>query len=104
MRRLDLAPVDDRVPEADEDVLHLAPDLGDEVEMPATHASAGHGDVDALLRQAPVELGTREVRLARVDRGLESLAERVERHPRLAVADLAEGELAARSSGRGTRP
>ncbi len=35
VRRLDLAAVDDRVPEPEEDVLDLAPDLRDEVEMPA---------------------------------------------------------------------
>ena len=34
-RRLDLAAVDDRVAEAEEDVLHLAPDLSDEMELPA---------------------------------------------------------------------
>ena len=34
-----------------------------------------------------------ELRLARVDRGLQPLAQRVERHARLAVANLAEREL-----------
>ena len=92
-RRLDLAAVDDRVPEPEEDVLDLAPDLRDEVEVPAPDRRAGHRHVDALLGQPPVELGTRQLRLARVDRGLEPLAERVQRHPRLAVAHLAEREL-----------
>ena len=54
---------------------------------------AGQRDVDALLRQAPVELGPRQLRLARVDRCLEPLAERVQRHPRLAVAHLAQRVL-----------
>ena len=38
-------------------------------------------------------VGARELRLARVDRGLEPLAERVQRHAGLAVAHLAEREL-----------
>ena len=41
-----------------------------------------------LLAQAPVELGSPELLLATGDRALESLAEGVERHPRLAVAHL----------------
>ncbi len=92
-RRLDLAAVDDRVAEPEEDVLDLAPDLRDEVKMPAPDRGARHRDVDALLGEAPVELGTRDVRLPRVDRRLEPLPERVQRHARLAVANLAQREL-----------
>ena len=55
-RRLDLTAVDDRVPEPEEDVLELAPDLRDEVEMTASYRRAGHRDVDALLGEAAVEL------------------------------------------------
>ncbi len=40
-RRLDLAAVDDRVAESEEDVLDLAPDLGDQVEVAAPHRRAG---------------------------------------------------------------
>ena len=93
VRRLDLAAVHDRVPEAEEDVLDLATDLRDQVEVPPPDRRAGHGDVDALPGQAPVELGPRKLRLARVDRGLEPLAERVQRHSGLAVTNLAQGEL-----------
>ena len=60
---------------------------------PAADRRAGHRDVDALLGQPPVELGARELGLARVDRRLEPLAERVQRHPGLAVAHLAERQL-----------
>ena len=91
--RLDLAAVDDRVAEAEEDVLELAADLGDQVEMPATDRRTRHRHVDALLGESAVELGALETRRTRVDRGLEPLAERVQRHPGLAVADLAEREL-----------
>ena len=38
-RRLDLAAVDDAVAEPEEDVLDLAPDLGDQVELPARVAA-----------------------------------------------------------------
>ena len=92
-RRLDLATVDDRVPETEEDVLELAADLRDEVEMAAPHSGAGHRDVDPLLGQPPIELGSRDLCLASVDRRLELLAQRVQRHARLAVANLAQREL-----------
>ena len=49
-RRLDLAPVDDRVAEPEEDVLELAPDLRDEVEVAAQDRLPRHGHVDAFLR------------------------------------------------------
>jgi hypothetical protein len=40
-RRLDLPPVDDRVAEPEEDVLDLAPDLGDEVKLAAPDRPPG---------------------------------------------------------------
>ena len=92
-RRLDLAAVDDRVAETEEDVLELAPDLRDQVQVPAPDLRPGHGHVDALVGQSPVELRSRERRLAPVDRGLELLAQRVQRHARLAIAHLAQREL-----------
>ena len=91
--RLDLAAVDHRVPQAEEDVLDFTPDLRDEVEMPAADRRARHRDVDALLGQPPVELGALETGSARVDRALQALAERVQRHAGLAIANLAEREL-----------
>ena len=91
--RLDLATVDHRVPQAEEDVLHLPTDLRDQVEMPAPDRRSRHRHVDALLGEAPVELGPLETGCARVDRALESLAKRVQRHPGLAVANVAESEL-----------
>ena len=60
---------------------------------PRRIARARHRDVDALLGEPPVELRALELGRARVDRALEALAERVQRHARLAVADLAEREL-----------
>ena len=89
-RRLDLAAVDDAVAEPEEDVLDLAADLRDQVEPPARVAAGGEGHVDALGRQPGIELRPRELLLAPVDRGLEPLAHRVQRHPGLAVAHLAQ--------------
>ena len=93
VRRLDLAAVDDRVAEPEEDVLELAPDLRDEVEVAAPDGVPGIVTSTLLLGQPAVELGALERLLPRVDRGLELLAQRVQRHPRLAVAHLAEREL-----------
>src|SRR5262249_11124049 len=92
-RRLHLAAVDDRVAETEEDVLDLPPDLRDQVEVPAADMRARHGDVDPLVGEPPVELGPLQRLLTGVDGTLELLAQRVERHARLAVAHLAEGEL-----------
>ena len=93
MRRLHLAAVDHRVPHPQEDVLELAPDLRDEVEMTASYARAGHRDVDALLDEAAVELRSLQCGVTLVDRRLELLPQRVERHPRLAIAYLPQCEL-----------
>ncbi len=88
--RLDLAAVDDAVPEAEEDVLHLPPDLGDQVQPPARIATGRERHVGALGRQPGVELRPRELLLATVDGRLEPLADGVQRHSGLAVAHLAE--------------
>ena len=90
MGRLDLAAVDDLVTEAEEDVLHLAPDLRDQVQVPAPRRLAGQRDVDPLLAQPPVELGALERLAAALECLLEALPERVQGHARLAVAHLAE--------------
>ena len=74
VRRLDLAPVHDHVAQADEDVLDLTPDLGDQVQVAARRGGPGKRHVDALLGEAPVELGTLELRLAVGDRALDRLA------------------------------
>ena len=89
-RRLHLAAVDDPVAEPEEDVLDLAPDLGDQVQPAAGVAAGGQRDVDALGRQPRIELRPRQLGLAGVDRGLEPLAHGVQRHPGLAVAHLAQ--------------
>ncbi len=93
MRGLDFAAVDDAVAEPEEDVLDLAPDLRDQVEPSASTAGHGKRDVDALLGEAPVELGALQLRLSRIDGSLDPLASRVERHPGLALAHLAERQL-----------
>ncbi len=51
------------------------------------------GDVRALGGELRVQLGALELGLAGGDRGLDRLTGRVERHPGLPVADLAQGEL-----------
>ncbi len=86
--RVDLAAVEDLVAHPDEDVLDPAPGLRDQVVRAA-------GDLDT--RQGRVERrvahGTRELRPARLHGRLDPLAERVQSHPALAVADLTEREL-----------
>ena len=56
VRVLDLGPVEDLVAEPDEDVLDLAADLGDQVEVAARDGVTGEGDVDLLLGERAVEL------------------------------------------------
>jgi hypothetical protein len=63
------------------------------VQVPAQHARARESHVDALFGEPAVELGALEGALARVDRALERLPERIERHAGLAIADLAQSEL-----------
>ena len=60
---------------------------------PRANRRPRHGDVDPLLGQAAVELGSAEHLLAPVDRALEALAERVQRDAGLAVPHVAEREL-----------
>ena len=97
---LDLRALDDREAEPDEDVLHLAPDLRDQVKAAGRlRRVARQGHVDPVLGQAAVEL-----------RGLElggALAEQLlERHPHL-VRGLARparaGPAAARRSSAASR-
>ena len=54
--RLDLAPVDDPIPEAEEDVLDLAADLRHEVQPARRRAAHRKRDVDPLFREPAVEL------------------------------------------------
>ena len=90
---LDLAVVADLVAEAEEGVLDDPPGLRDRVQVPERELVARKRDVDALLRQPPVELGPRELGIAAVDGSLEPLAERVQRHAGLAVAHFAQRKL-----------
>ena len=89
--RLDLAVVADLVAEAEEGVLDLPPRLRDRVQVPERKLVAGQRDVDDLLGQRAVELGALELLAPRRQRGLEPVAQRVERHPGLAVAHGAQG-------------
>ena len=88
VRRLDLAAVDDAVAEPEEQVLDLAADLRDQVQVAALGPPAGERDVGALLRQAAVELRPLELVLARVDAARGARARR-SAPCRLAVAHLA---------------
>ena len=74
--RLDLPPVDDAVAEPEEDVLDLAADLRDQVEVPALVPADGQRHVGPFVREAPVELRPLELGLAHADRRLDPLAER----------------------------
>ena len=91
--RLDLAAVDDRIAEAEEDVLELPPDLRDQVQVATANRGARDRDVDALLGEAAVELELSEFFLAHADGHLERLAEPVELHSGVAVANFSKREL-----------
>jgi len=97
--RLDLAAVDDLVAEPEEDVLDVAAHEGRGVERPAgaelrwSDQLRGQRDVDALGGDALLELGSRELLLPGCERGLDRLADSVERHAGLAVAHAAQREL-----------
>ena len=81
---VDLGALDDRESEPDEDVLHLAPDLRDEVQAAAgLRRVAGERDVDAVLGEAAVELG-------RLELGGPLGEQALERHAHL-VGRLADG-------------
>ena len=62
--RLDLAVVSDLVAEPDERVLDLAAGLRDRMEVAEGKLLAGERDVDDVLRQGALELGTFELLLA----------------------------------------
>ena len=62
---LDLAVVADLVAEAEEDVLDLAADLRDRVEVAERQLLARERDVDDLLAQARLELGALELARSR---------------------------------------
>src|SRR6266516_230718 len=93
---LDLRVVPDLVAEAEERVLDDAADLGDRVQMADRQVLAGQRDVDNLVAEAAVELLVLEQLLALGDGGLEALADAIQEHAGLSVADAAErlGELA----------
>ena len=92
-RVLDLVTVDDAIAEPDEDVLDLAADLRQEVKVTARRRLTWQGDVERLRRRRALLLLGREAALPLFHRGLELLAERVQRDAPLAVAHLAESEL-----------
>ena len=72
---VDLGALDAREPEAEEDVLDLAPGLGDQVDAAdRLRRLAGERDVDPVLREARVELVGFELLPAGLDQGLERLA------------------------------
>src|SRR3954462_4051311 len=94
--RLDLAVVPDLVAEPEEGVLDLTPGLRDRVEVPERQRVAREGDVDDVFGQRALELGALEGFAPLRERRLEPVAQRVERHPGLAVAHGAQrlGQLA----------
>ena len=88
--RRHLVAVPDLVAETDEDVLDLAPHLRQQVEPAAGKPLAGERDVEPLLREDLLQLGLLELALPGRERVLEPLAQGVERHAALAVADAAQ--------------
>ena len=91
--RLDLATVDDAVAEPEEDVLDLAPDLGDQVEPAARVAADGSvtSTRSSLRRRSSSARESSASRASTADSI--ALAHRVEAHAGLAVAHLAQREL-----------
>ena len=72
---LDLGALDDVEAHAQEDVLDLAPGLGDQVQVAGRQRRvAGQRDVDAVLGQAALELGVLERGRALAEHRLERLA------------------------------
>src|SRR6266508_1316867 len=76
-------------PSAEEGVLDLAPDLGDQMEMAAGNRRPGQSHVERLGRQLVLEPGALELRATLLDRLLELLAKLVQRHSALAVTHFA---------------
>ncbi|SRR6266540_2541899 len=84
--RLDLAAIDDLIPQPEEDVLDLTPDLGQGMQSSPPQWCARQGDVELLVelsQSAPLEL-----RLTGCERLLEALSHGIERHAGLSVADV----------------
>jgi hypothetical protein len=75
---LDLGALEDLEAQPDEDVLELAADLGDQVQVTGRERRvAGQRDVDSILGEAPVELGLLERGAALGDQLLQPHAHRV---------------------------
>ena len=92
---LDLGALEDREAEPDEDVLHLAPDLRDQVEAAGRlRRVAGKRHVDAVLGEAPVELRCLEL-------GGALREQLLERHPHL-VGRLAHRPALRPAAARGS--
>ena len=87
--RLDLAVVPHLVAEPEEGVLDGSPDLRDQVELADRRRLTGerHVEVDVL------DDVRGELALALLERLLDRRSRRVQRHPRLAVAHLAQRQL-----------
>src|SRR5207249_7673546 len=87
----DLAVIADLVAEPEEGVLDLTAGLRDRVQVAERQRVAGERDVDDVLGERALELGALELGASGLDRLLEPVAQGVERHPGLAVADAAKG-------------
>ena len=81
------------VSEPEEDVLHLAADLGDQVQVAAPVVPTGSVTSTLSLGQPPVELRALELGRTPVDRFLEGHADAVERHAGVAVAHVPQRKL-----------
>ena len=92
VRRLDLAAVDNPVAEPEEDVLHLPPDLRDQVQAPPRIPADRERHVDALLGETAVQLLAFERLGTRGDCGLDAPLRLVQRPAGLRVPDLPQGE------------
>ena len=88
--RLDLATVHDPVAEPEEDVLDLAADLRDQMQVAAPAALAGERDVDDARRAAAGRAPRAPAPRDGPRRPLQPPAQLVQRHAGLAVAHLAQ--------------
>ena len=88
VNRLDLAVVDHLVAEPEEGVLDDPARERRRMQRSESPFLARERDVDDVLGQLAVELGTTELLLAVADRRLDLLAQSVQRLPRLAVPNL----------------
>ena len=97
---LDLGALEDREAEPDEDVLHAPADLRDEVQVAGRERRVtGQRHVDAVLREAPVELGRLELLGALGELALERLPDLVRLLPDRAA--LLRRQLADRAQRGG---